>query len=124
LGGIEQPRSIDEQLVEEYFRRIKIGDMEGVLSLFSEDAVIDEPFSISRVIGKSQIEMFLSAVIMANRDMHIETRIERKLAGSQIVVIASFQKSATLFGRFTFKLNDTKKPGLDGRIKALKIEFV
>jgi hypothetical protein len=124
LGGIEQPINIEEKLVDEYFQRIRIGDMEGLLSLFSEDAVIDEPFSKSRVIGKSQIEMFLSTVIMANRDMHTEARIERKLAGSQIVVIASFQKSATLFGRFTFKLDDTKKSGLDGIIKALKIEFV
>jgi hypothetical protein len=121
---MEQSKNIDEQLVDEYFKRIRKGDMEGLLSLFSEDAVIDEPFSVSRLIGKSQIELFLSAVIMANRDMHTEARIERKLAGSQLVVMASFQKSATLFGRFTFKLDDAKKSGLDGRIKALKIEFV
>jgi hypothetical protein len=125
MGGIEQAKDIDEHLVHEYFRRVSMGDVEGLLKLFSEDAVIDEPFSTSSVIGKSQIETFLSTVVMANRDMHIELRIDKNLdAKNQIVVMVSFHKTGTLFGKFTFTLDDRRVSKLEGRIKALKIEFL
>jgi ketosteroid isomerase-like protein len=37
----------DEEIVHEYFRLIKTKDMYGLLDLFTDDAVIYEPFSKS-----------------------------------------------------------------------------
>lgn len=124
MSGIEHPHEINEQLVIEYFKRITFNDVDGLLRLFSEDAVIFQPFSKTAIAGKSQIESFLKTVLMANSGMQKELRFE-KTAGDngQLIVFVTFLKSAILKGRFTFKV-DTKNSKLAGRIKSLKIEFV
>lgn len=116
---------INEQIVIEYFRRVTSKDIDGLVSLFSDDAVIFQPFSKSAIVGKSQIEMFLKTVIMANSGMQRELNIET--AGdeySRLIVFVDFLKSSILKGKFTFEVDDSKKSKLEGRIKSLKIEFV
>lgn len=124
MSGIEHPHEINEQLVMEYFKRITINDVDGLLRLFSEDAVVFQPFTKTAIAGKSQIESFLKTVFMANSGMQRELRFERTPGDNgQLIVFVTFLKSAILKGKFTFKV-DTKNPKLVGRIKSLKIEFV
>ncbi len=40
-----RPATTNEEIVYEYFRRIKKKDIDGVLDLFANDAIIYEPFS-------------------------------------------------------------------------------
>ena len=67
--------------VQKYFNRIKNRDIEGLLDLFCDDPVIEEPFSKSKILlGKSEIEPFLKSVIMANEGLKYEINIERQKA--------------------------------------------
>lgn len=125
LGGVEHPHEINEQLVIEYFRSIASKNIDRLLSLFSPGAKISQPFSKSPVVGKSQIESFLQTVIMANAGMQRELRIERSPTdNNRLVVFVTYLKSGELKGKFTFKVDDTKKSRLEGRIKSLRIEFL
>lgn len=123
-SGIEHAHEINEQLVIEYFKKITFNDVDGLLRLFSEDAVIFQPFTKTAIAGKSQIESFLKTVFMANSGMQRDLRFERTPGdNAQLIVFVTFLKSAILKGKFTFKF-DTKNSKLVGRIKSLKIEFV
>ncbi len=125
LNGIKRPNEINEQLVMEYFRRISFNDLDGLLRLFSDDAVIYQPFSKSTTAGKTQIESFLKTVLMVTSGTRTEVRIERTPGdNSQLIVFVTFIKSAILKGKFTFKVDNTKNSKLVGRIKSLKIGFV
>lgn len=125
LSGVEHPHETNEQLVMEYFKRISLNDIDGLLKLFSNNATIFQPFSKSAIVGKSQIEPFLKTVLMANNGMQTEVRIERNRGdNTQLTVFVTFLKSAILKGKFTFKVVNTKNSHLVGRIKSLKIEFV
>jgi hypothetical protein len=58
------------RLVSEYFERIQAGDLRGLLSLFSDDSIIFEPFSKTKFLsGRLEIEPFLETVILANKGM-------------------------------------------------------
>jgi ketosteroid isomerase-like protein len=64
----------DRDIVFEYFRRITDKDIPGLLELFTDDAVVYEPFSkpddiqgkTAGLRGKHAIEPFLGVVVMAN----------------------------------------------------------
>lgn len=117
------PRTINEQMVIDYFNLIGAGKIDELLNLFSEEAIIDEPFSKSLVVGKFQIEMFLKTVIMANRGMQTELEFLRSdNEVSPLIVFVSFIKSSILKGKFTFEFDDTGSKM--GRINSLKIEFI
>lgn len=125
MSGIERVHGIDEQVVIDYFRRISSGDMVGLLNLFSKDAIIDEPFSKSLVVGKSQIEIFLKTVIMANRGTQVELDFVRdNNSKNRLIVFATFRKSAVLKGKFLFEFVNKNRSKIKERIKFLKIEFV
>jgi ketosteroid isomerase-like protein len=125
LSEVEHPREIGKQLVVEYFRAVSSGDMDGLLRLFSDDALIFQPFSKSTIVGKSQIEMFLKTVIMANSGMQRDLKIERARGGkSRLIAFVTFVKSDILKGKFTFEVDNTKKSKLEAKIKSLKIEFI
>jgi hypothetical protein len=113
--------------VKEYFSRIKSGDIDGLLDLFSEDAVIHEPFSRARsLFGKSEIKSFLQSVIMANEGLQYEIDIERKKTNQMdtYVVRVIFRKGHAINSRFTFTFEDTTKFNTSGKIKSLLIEFL
>lgn len=68
----------NEFVVQEYFRRIKSGDIRSLLQLFSDECVIHEPFSrCKRLTGKSEVESFFVTVIMANQGLQSDVKIER-----------------------------------------------
>ena len=78
----------------------------GLLSLFSNDSMIYEPFSKSKcLVGKSEIEPFLRTVIMANKGMQYNFNIKKPgqsavktccLSWSGLVKVAPLQVSSDL----------------------------
>jgi hypothetical protein len=73
---------INKSIVYEYFELIKNKYINGLLSLFTDDAIIYEPFSnISGGLqGKSTIKPFLEIAMMANNGLIHNIFIE-KLSG-------------------------------------------
>jgi ketosteroid isomerase-like protein len=117
----------NEIIVKEYFRRIKSRDIEGILELFSDDAVIHEPFSRARrLFGKTEIKPFLKSVIMANEGLQYEINIERQKNNhtNNFVALVIFRKGHEINSRFTFSFDNSGKSTLYGKIKSLLIEFI
>ena len=107
--------TVNESIVYEYFRRIKNKDINGVLNLFYEDAIIYEPFSNIEggLQGKSAIQPFFNVVLMANDGLQhkIEfvkaqdsTNNANEEDNNQIMALVTFERGGTVQGQFKFKL--------------------
>jgi ketosteroid isomerase-like protein len=110
----------NEQLVNNYFQLITKKDVEGLLDMFAEDAIVYEPFSNADrgLLGKSAIEPFLNVVVMANAGLRRTIEfIDR--SKDNITALATFQRGGTIRGKFAFKfvMGDGRK------IKMLTITF-
>ena len=126
-SNYQQNEKDNEIIVKEYFRRIKSRDVEGILELFSDDAVIHEPFSRARrLFGKTEIKPFLKSVIMANEGLRYEINIERQKNNhtNNFVVLVIFRKGHEINSRFTFSFDNSGKSNIYGKIKSLLIEFI
>jgi len=126
-SNYQQNEKDNEIIVKEYFRRIKSRDVEGILELFSDDAVIHEPFSRARrLFGKTEIKPFLKSVIMANEGLRYEINIERQKNNhtNNFVALVIFRKGHEINSRFTFSFDNSGKSTLYGKIKSLLIEFI
>jgi len=64
---------VDKSIVYGYFRLIKNKDIDGLLSLFTDDAIVHEPFSniAGGLQGKAAIKPFLEIAMMANSGYRI-----------------------------------------------------
>ena len=117
----------NEVMVQEYFKRIKSGDVQGLLELFSDDSIIYEPFSRSKhLFGKSEIEPFLKSVIMANEGVQYELKIveQKNKSKNNVVALVIFRKENELRSRFTFGFENSDDFKILRRIKSLIIEFI
>jgi hypothetical protein len=130
----------DEDIVFEYFRLIKNKDIEQLMELFAEDAIIYEPFSklIEGLKSKSTIDSFLRISIMANDTLQHNIIIEKedqkndmeKSDNSKtITALVTFEKGDTIKARFTFELgyNNNDRLLIDSKqkkIKTLHIQFI
>ena len=126
-SNYQQNEKDNEIIVKEYFSRIKSRDIEGILELFSDDAVIHEPFSRARrLFGKTEIKPFLKSVIMANEGLRYEINIERQKNNytNNLVVLVIFRKGHEINSRFTFSFDNSGKSNIYGKIKSLLIEFI
>ena len=116
-----------EWLIRQYFKRVRTGELHGLLDLISDDCVIHEPFSTSKYLtGKIEIEPFLRSAIMANQAVQYEIKIERERPKTErniVVAVVVFHKENEIKAKFTFEFEDVSEVEL-GRIKTLKIEFV
>jgi hypothetical protein len=116
-----------EIIAQEYFKRIKSGNIQGLLELFSEDSVIYEPFSRSKhLFGKSEIEPFLKSVIMANEGLEYELKIvkQKNKRKNNVVALVTFRKENEIRSRFTFGFENSDDFKLIRKIKSLLIEFI
>ena len=126
-SNYQQNEKDNEISVTEYFSRIKSRDIEGLLELFSDDAVIHEPFSRARrLFGKTEIKPFLKSVIMANEGLQYEINIERQKNNhtNNFVALVIFRKGHEINSRFTFSFDNSGKSTIYGKIKSLLIEFI
>jgi hypothetical protein len=123
----EENEKDNEIMTQEYFKRIKSGDIQGLLELFSDDSVVYEPFSRSkRLFGKSEIEPFLKSVIMANKGLQYELKIvkQNNKQNNNVVALVIFRKENEIKSRFTFGFENSDDFKLIRRIKSLLIEFI
>jgi len=117
----------NEVMVQEYFKRIKSGDVQGLLELFSDDSVVYEPFSKSkRLFGKAEIEPFLRSVIMANEGVQYELKIVQQKNNSKdnLVALVTFRKENEIRARLTFAFESSDHFKFIRTIKSLLIEFI
>jgi hypothetical protein len=124
-------------------------DVSGLLDLFTDDAVIYEPFSKAEDIqgktiglhGKQSIEPFLGVVVMANEGLEGNITIDKiyeRMDGSnnkytEVSAIVTFERGDKITARFTFELispatnnsNYIKNANqIEKKIKSLHIQFI
>lgn len=127
----------NKSIVYEYFRLIKNKDINGLLSLFTDDAIVNEPFSnISGGIqGKSAIKSFLEVALLANSGLTHSIAIEKPLCSNnnindKITALVTFQRGDSIRARFTFELvpvliqSNDNNIHLKKKIHRLTINFI
>jgi ketosteroid isomerase-like protein len=126
----------DQNIVHEYFRLIKTKDMYRLLDLFTDDAVINEPFSKSEdgkggLQGKSAIEPFLNVAMMATAGLRDEIEIEKSKPRrddsiKQVTAYVTFERGGKVKARFTFELSpeENYNSQKQRKIQSLRIQFV
>jgi ketosteroid isomerase-like protein len=132
----------NEQMVCDYFRLIDRKDLEGLMRLFAEDAIVYEPFSKEEggLRGKAAIRDFLRITIMANagadRVIEFASDGDKTEEGetNEITALVAFQGDGALKGKFNFSfvieiemLEDRRGFSMtlpSKRIKELRIQIV
>jgi ketosteroid isomerase-like protein len=118
----------NEDAVFEYFQLIEKNDLDSLLNLFADDAVIFEPFSKSEggLKGRLAIEPFLKVVMMANENLRRKIAIEKQSNdGNTISALVTFEKGDKLQGRFTFEFDPNLNiDDKERKIKSLHIQFL
>lgn len=124
----------NESLVYEYFRLIKNKDIDGVLNLFANDAIIYEPFSNmdEGLKGKGSIRPFLDVVIMATEGMKDEIEFEKAQDANNedqtVAALVTFERGGKTQALYTFELISRQEQYdyTDGgkKIQTLRIEFI
>lgn len=118
------PITTNARLVEEYFKRLT-EDAESTLQLFTDDAVVYEPFSNEDGIkGKEQITYFLKIARMANKGLVKKFDIIHH-GNAGIEALVQFTNGGTVNGKFQFKTADVQtRTGIEKKIQELKIQFL
>jgi hypothetical protein len=141
---------VNKSIVYEYFRLIKQQDIDGLLSLFTHDAIVHEPFSnmAEGLQGKAAIRPFLEIAIMANSGLAHSIVIEKvcnnnndKIGirskehhnnnnSNKVTALVTFQRGDDIRAKFTFELlpiltesNESTIP-LKKKIQRLDIGFI
>lgn len=123
-----------ESIVYEYFRLIKNKDIDGVLNLFTNDAIVYEPFSNidEGLKGKGSIRPFLDVVIMVTNGIKDEIEFEKaqdanKEEEQTVAALVTFERGGKTQARYTFELISRQEQydytGV-GKIQTLRIEFI
>jgi len=90
---IGAPAFSNTDTVYEYFRLVKNKDINRLLDLFADDAIIYEPFSNIQegLRGKSAIKPFLEIVLMANDGLQHKIEFEQQNQQQQKIPITRSQ---------------------------------
>ena len=117
----------NEQLVNESFKLISKNDIGGLLKLFSDDAVVYEPFSKVQegLHAKTAIEDFLKVSIMATEGLKKIISFEDKKE-DRITDKVIFEREDTIKGKFSFHFGimSTPSPFERKKIKSVVIQFL
>lgn len=120
---------VNRSIVYEYFRLIKDKDINGLLSLFTDDAIIQEPFSniVGGIQGKAAIRSFLEVAMMANSGLTHNIVMEAQVYSdysnnnndndkpnkahyndnndnNKITALVTFEKGDSIRAKFTFEI--------------------
>jgi ketosteroid isomerase-like protein len=125
---------VQEDTIYGYFRLIKNKDINRLLDLFTDDAIIYEPFSNIQggLRGKSAIKPFLEIALMANDGLQHKIEIEQKKQQQRqsntgkedkVTALVTFQRGGMVQVRFTFQLEEAVEHTMN-KIRSLHIEFI
>jgi hypothetical protein len=143
---------VNRSIVYEYFRLIKYKDIHVLLSLFTHDAIVHEPFSniAEGLQGKAVIRPFLEIAMMASNGLTHDIIIEKPYtnnnnnnncanaskghyndnSNNKITALVTFQRGDSMRARFRFELvpvlaeSNANVIPLKKKIKRLNIELI
>ena len=115
--------------VYSYFRAIKENDIDNLIDMFEDDAVIQEPFSKeAQLQDKRNFRSFFQIVCMANEELEHDLFFEDEPDDNGISVLCTFQEGETVCVRFSFRFSPSSRMNAKGmierRIAKLQIQFL
>jgi len=123
-----------EAIIYEYFRSIKNKDINKLIRLFADDAIIYEPFSkagdTNGLQGRTAIESFLNIAIMANSGLNHQIEIiksDPKVRSNtdQITANVTFERGEKVKVKFVFEFSpESLNFNKQKKIQSLRIEFI
>jgi hypothetical protein len=113
----------NEQMVHRYFDLITKRDVQGLVDLYTEEAIVYEPFSNMRdgLHGMTAIGNFMRIVVMANAGLRRESIRFIEKTKDSITALVVFERGGSIQGklRFTFAID----ANAGKKIKTLRIQF-
>ncbi len=120
-------------IIHEYFKSIKNNDINKLLGLFADDAIIYEPFSKTGdsegLQGKAAIESFLNVAIMANSGLNHQIEIIKSDSNvrnnkDQIIANVTFERGGKVKAKFIFEFRpESYNSRKQKKIQSLRIQF-
>lgn len=115
--------------VYSYFRAIKEKDIDKLVDMFEDDAVIQEPFSKeAHLQDKRNFRSFFQIVCMANEELEHDLFFEDATDNNGISVLCTFQKGEKVYTRFSFRFSSSTRMNAKGiierKIAKLQIQFL
>jgi ketosteroid isomerase-like protein len=112
-----------------YFRAIKEKDIDNLVDMFEDDAVIHEPFSKEgQLQDKRNFRSFFQIVCMANEGLEHDIFFEDATDDNGTSVLCTFQKGETVCARFSFRFSSSTRMNAKGiierKIEKLQIQFL
>jgi len=119
----------EKNTVYSYFRAIKKKDIDNLVDMFEDEAVIHEPFSKeARLQDKRDFRSFFQIVCMANEELEHDLLFEDTTDGNATSVLCTFQKGEAVCARFSFRFGPNARMNAKGRmerrIEKLQIQFL
>jgi hypothetical protein len=119
----------EKNTVYSYFRAIKEKDIDKLVDMFEDDAVIQEPFSKeAQLRDKRDFRSFFQIVCMANEELEHDLFFEDTTDGNATSVLCTFQKGETVCARFSFRFGPSTRMNAKGvierKIEKLQIQFL
>lgn len=114
MRGYNYQSHTGETIIFVYFRFIKNKDINKLIDLFADDAIIYEPFSktgdTDGLQGRTAIESLLNTVIMANSGLNHQIEIiksDRKVCNNndQITTNVTFERGGKVKAKFVFEFS-------------------
>lgn len=109
--------------IYKYFRLIKNKDINRILDLFADDAIIYEPFSNIHEGLKGKSAINLEVVLMANDGLQHKIEIEHANNKNQVTMLVTFERGGSVQARFTFQLEEEAIEHRMNKIRSLHIVF-
>lgn len=115
--------------VYSYFRAIKEKDIDNLVDLFEDEAVIHEPFSKeAQLRDKRDFKSFFQIVCMTNEELEHDLFFEDATDDNATSVLCTFQKGETVCARFSFRFGPNTRMNAKGimerKIEKLQIQFI
>lgn len=119
------PMLPSKNTVYSYFRAIKDKDIDNLIDMFEDDAVIQEPFSKEDQLRKMRyFKSFFQIVCILEYDLYFEEETDDNGAS----VLCTFQRGETVCARFCFRFGSSTRINAKGiierKIEKLEIQFL
>ena len=123
------PMLLCKNTVYSYFRAIKEKNIDNLVDMFEDEAVIQEPFSKeTQLQDKRNFRSFFQIVCMANEDLEHDLFFEDATDDNGTSVLCTFQRGGTVCARFNFRFGTSTRMNAKGiierRIAKLQIQFL
>ena len=105
----------EKNTIQNYFRAIRRKDINNLVDMFEDEAVIHEPFSKEvQLRDKLDFRPFFQVICMAIEELKHDLLIEEATDENGLSVLCTFQRGETVCARFNFQFGPNSRLNTNG----------